>query len=120
MKTYILSTWDLTDQFKLLKQMYADYTSASDVWEWRNFQVKTPSGIFENFGGFNGCPSDLWLRKRGTIGATKKTFWRTSFGSKRSGFSVHFSDLKTDRDVYNNMQSIAVEIGAHINGYNFV
>ena len=35
---------------------------------------------FENIGGFNGNPWDLWLRKVGTMGATYKTFIRLSVG----------------------------------------
>lgn len=119
MKTYTLATWDIKDQFLLLKEMYTDYLAAKDVWAWRNFEVKTPSGVFENFGGFNGQPSDLWLRKKGTVGATVKTFWRTSFGSKRGGFRVHFGGFKTRRNIHTNMQAVADEIGAKINGFYF-
>ena len=42
-----------------------------------SFEVKESNGkIWENFGGFNGNMWDLWLRKKGTQGATSKTFIR--------------------------------------------
>jgi hypothetical protein len=48
-----------------------------------NFKVKEISTgkTFEMFGGFNGNPWDLWLRKSGTKGCTSKTFIRAGIGS---------------------------------------
>jgi hypothetical protein len=40
--------------------------------------------VWVNFGGFNGNPKDLWLRKKGTTGATAKTRIRVWVASYKS------------------------------------
>lgn len=47
-----------------------------------NFSIKEESTgiVWENFGGFNNNPWDLWLRKQGTRGCQSRTFIRMSVG----------------------------------------
>lgn len=43
--------------------------------------LETETGkVWENFGGFNGIFTDLWLRKKGTNGNQSRTFIRVSVG----------------------------------------
>ena len=48
-----------------------------------------------NFGGFNGNFWDLWLKKKGTSGQTKKTFIRVSVGTLRD-IEFELKWLKTE------------------------
>ena len=91
MKKYQLKSWDVESQLDVLHEIFTDYSKDTSITQ--GLQIETPNGVFENFGGFNGQPSDLWLQKIGTQGKTKKTFWRCFIGSKRKGFSVGYYDL---------------------------
>src|SRR5690242_1308950 len=108
MKTYKLNENNPTSEVLLLKEMYEDYMKADDKFEWaNNVRVIAFGKAFENFGGFNGQPSDLWLRVIGTNGSQQRTFWRTGFGSKKSGFKVFVYDLRTEKVTAKNIQEIA-------------
>ena len=47
-----------------------------------NFHIyeKSTKITWENYGGFNNNPWDLWLRKQGTRGCQSRTFIRMSAG----------------------------------------
>ncbi len=122
MNTYTLTNWTPKAQFDLMYQIYQDYIKSDNAFDFTNgMEIITPTGIFKNFGGFNGSPSDLWLKKKGTIGATDKTFWRVSFGSKKSGFRLSVFDIKGFNALSNkisevNFEEMAKEIGANYIG----
>ncbi len=110
--TFTLNAFTPEFEFELLKQMYSAYIN--DPWSITSAEVVTPNGVFVNKGGFNGKPSDLWLYKKGTIGATKKTFWRTGFGSKKSGFRVFVYDMRSIYVTKDNMNEVAKLVGAKL------
>lgn len=58
-------------------------TLKDKVNNWESLEVfETETGkTWVNFGGFNGNPKDLWLKKKGTTGKTSKTFIRASIAS---------------------------------------
>jgi len=99
-------------EFELLKLMFNEYVK--NPTSFVNLKLHTPIGTFINKGGFNGCFSDLWLYKKGTKGRTKKTFWRTGFGSKKSGFRVFVYDLRSIDVNKSNMNEVAKLIGAKV------
>jgi len=99
-------------EFELLKNMFDEYVKNPS--SFLNLKLYTPFGEFINKGGFNGCFSDLWLYKKGTKGQTKKTFWRTGFGSKKSGFRVFVYDLRSIDVNKSNINEVANMIGAKV------
>lgn len=117
MKTFFLKEETAKAEFALLKEIYEEYIKAP--WEILECNIITPSGVFENHGGFNGTPGDLWLFKKGTLGRQKKTFWRTGFGSKKAGFKVFAYDIRYTTVTSHNIKKIASEIGAKIINDNY-
>jgi hypothetical protein len=90
--TKTLTSFDKKTQLDFFAQLWAEYRKAP----WAvttDLKIVTPAGTFENYGGFNGSPSDLWLRKVGTLGNQKRTFWRISFGGKKE-FKIPYFDLR--------------------------
>lgn len=113
------TTFELTQEtakaeFELLNEMFNNYIE-NPVEFATNLVVKTQSGVFENRGCAN--VNDLWLYKKGSKGSTPKTFWRTSFGSKKVGFRVSPYGLRYASALRmndNDLQNLANEIGAQL------
>lgn len=113
MKTYEMKEFTPVAEIALLKQIFEDYKKDTNT---IGLTIKSAEGTFINFGGFNGNPSDLWLKKKGTKGCTKKTFWRTSFGSKKSGFKIFCYDLRTVKITYQNKEQFAIDNNLNFDG----
>lgn len=110
--TFILTEETAKSEFALLNEIHEQYVK--EPWSIVGCEVVTPSGIFKNIGGFNGTPHDLWLVKKGTKGEQRKTFWRTSVGSLKTGFRVFVYDLRFANVTKDNIQEVASIIGAVI------
>lgn len=60
---------------------------------------------WENIGGFNGNFWDLWLRKVGTFGQTKKTFIRVCVQNYRNiAFELRFLNIPTSESFKEELQ----------------
>ena len=87
-------------------------TLKDKVKNWENIEVlEVETGAtWVNFGGFNGHPKDLWLKKKGTLGATSKTFIRISVASYRDlSDELRFRKLPSSSLLYELVEKEAQE-----------
>lgn len=112
MKQFVLTEETAKGEFELLRSIWIEFKN-NPKGLLNGFEIKTNNGIFENFGGFNGNYFDLWLRKRGTNGQTKKTFWRVGLGNNKQ-FRLFIFDLRFDKCSSKTAHLMADKIGCKV------
>lgn len=116
MKQFILSEETAKGEFELLKSIWIEFKDSPNGLL-NGFEIVTNKGVFENFGGFNGNPFDLWLRKKGTKGQIKNTFWRVGLGNNKQ-FKLFVHDLRFEKRYSFDVEEMAKKNGCKLtSGY---